>query len=193
MTAASDIAKLPLEAEESAFEARLAAALARARRDLFGVGAKDELEDPELSTEERDALLRSVGIDPDVVDESDGQEAEQIRIWSCARCATTGGSSEVTYVRGELLCKPCAEAALVEDRRQNAEKAAEKKRAAVAVSRPGDPRDAAIKAGLYGLLFFAGIAAPLWVVADLLLLGVLLGAVVAAIGGSMIYRLALDR
>ncbi|HZV01979.1 MAG TPA: hypothetical protein VFF73_35050, partial [Planctomycetota bacterium] len=170
-------------------------ALARARRDLFGVGATDELEDPELSTEERDALLRSVGIDPDIVDESDGEEAEQIRVWSCARCATTGGSTEVTYVRGELLCRTCAEAALVEDRRgaENAEKAAEKKRAAVEASRPADPQEAALKAALYGLLFFAGIAGPLWMFADMIILSILLGGAVAGIGGSMVYKLAMDR
>lgn len=150
----------------------------------------EDIEDPE----ERAAILRSCGIDPVAAlaryeEELESDDASTVaRALRCARCERTGDLDEVRYEKGELLCRECADAAQVARRREESD---EKKRARVDAGRAPDADAALSKALLYGFLFFCGIAGPLGVVFDMWLLALLVGAVVAALGSSHIYKVSL--
>jgi hypothetical protein len=202
---------------DEAFEARLASALARAAREIAQLDAlpttastseqKDvdalledsgeTLVDPTLSchVEERDAILRSVGIDPACALAKYEEELERdgasavARALACARCEVSASLEEVRYVAGELLCDECADAALVEERRSRDEDDGEV-RSDFAVVRAPDPNKATLKAAAYGLFFFSGIVGPLGVVFDMWIVALLLGSAVAALGATHVYKVS---
>ncbi len=198
--AARDLARLDASAEASTVMA------AGTEKERNGPAKEDTslledsgetLVDPNLAchVEEREAILRSVGIDPEGALAKYEQELERdasalARALRCARCEVSGGLEEVRYVSGELLCDECADAAQVEVRRERDE-GDRKKEPDVAVVRAPDPNKATLKAAAYGIFFFSGIAGPLGVVFDMWIVALLLGGAVAAFGAKHVYRVSI--
>ncbi len=142
----------------------------------------------------RKLILQELGIDADSAekkykDEVDREAAATSgnRVYTCTKCEGKIKASELKgcYVKGELVCKPCQDSALVEDRRLTAEAEAaagskDKRRKRVV---KGGQKGSAFQSAKYGLLVFFGFGGPIWAVGlgllPALAVGLVLGGAVA--------------
>ncbi|MBI3722627.1 hypothetical protein HY251_01530 [bacterium] len=127
-----------------------------------------------ISERSRDGILAELGIDSDVARakyrEEKLKETPQPKVYKCIRCEAKIRASELkgAYVRGELLCKACRDAALVTERRAADEKEVDERERSLAESRvesrERQRREATFWALAYGAFFFTGVFAPAWIV-----------------------------
>jgi transcription elongation factor Elf1 len=150
----------------------------------------------QLSKSSRGNILLSFGIDPEAAEqafmEESSRESPADRVYHCTHCQGAMGQDDLQggYIKGELVCRACRDAASVEDRRL-AREAEERhdRRADVALVTPYDARRAAIRAAVHGAVFFLGFAGPPFVIFGApVLASVAVGAVVALVGGALVFH-----
>lgn len=140
-----------------------------------------------ISLRTRKAILDELGIDPDAAEKA--FEQEQVKGYTCARCAESITEDELAGAYGEegLVCSSCR-AAEVAQRGEHDEERKKKDKRLQQWSKQGSADAAKKKAWAYSALFFAGTAGfvhSFFAPALLVSLGV--GAAVAALGGRAIF------
>jgi len=175
--------------------------VAKAGRKLTCKGCGETFRVPRekgVSERSRGDILAGLGIDPVAAEKAYKAEIERRgkkRVYFCTRCQGEIEAHELkgAYIAGELVCPGCRATDLVADRRAERDQDLRKARGGAAavelISDHRDPKKALPRALGYGALFFLGLTLPLWAVFGLGLLKALgIGALVALVGGGLIYR-----
>jgi hypothetical protein len=146
-----------------------------------------------VSERSRGNILAELGIDPVAAAEAYKAEVERRgakKTYRCTRCEGDIGANELkgAYIQGDLVCPGCRATDLVADRKAERAKEAQKDAAKALITDFRSPEKARRAALGYGLLFFVGIAGPLYTVTKLGFVGIAIATVIALAGAYTVYR-----